>query len=301
MLHNKEIRLGSGFTGERYIHIPLPMLDLMRDQPLSQGLYLHSLGFFAHARYHYVNRPKGSNEYILIYCKEGVGYLTINNIKHKMTANQIVVIPPFIPHRYEADHTNPWSIYWAHFLGSKAEEMSVKLYKPTEISISDASRIEDRLNIFEEIFNTIKNGYSIDNLNFANISFTYFLATFLHIEQFNVAKKGSEFANNIISKVLHFMNENIENSLTIDQLSKFSGYSPSYFYRKFISEMDIAPMSYFMRMKMNKASILLITTTMRVTQIASKVGFTDSFHFSRVFSKTIGMSPQQFRKQGFKL
>jgi AraC family transcriptional regulator, arabinose operon regulatory protein len=60
-------------------------------------------------------------------------------------------------------------------------------------------------------------------------------------------------------------------------------------------------MTYFMRMKMNKASILLITTDMQVNQIASKVGFTDNFHFSRVFSKIIGMSPQKFRKQGFKL
>jgi len=301
MLHNKEIRLTSGFTGERYIHIPLPMLDLMRDQPLSQGLYLHSLGFFAHARYHYLNRPKGSNEFILIYCKEGVGNLTINNVHYKMTANQVVVIPPYVPHRYEADHTNPWSIYWAHFLGSKAEEMSVKLYQPAEISISEASRIEDRLNLFEEIFNTIKSGYSIDNLNFANISFSYFLATFSHVEQFNQAKKGREFANNIINRVLHYMNENIENSLSIEQLASFSGYSSSYFYRRFIAEMDTAPMTYFMRMKMNKASILLITTDMQVNQIASKVGFTDSFHFSRVFSKIIGMSPQKFRKQGFKL
>lgn len=301
MPNNKEIRLTSGFSGERYIHIPLPMLDLMCDQPLSKGLYLHSLGFFAHARYHYLNRPKGCNEYILIYCKEGIGNLTINNVNYRISANQAVVIPPHVQHRYEADHTTPWSIYWAHFMGTKAEEMSVRLYYPVEISISETSRIEDRLNLFEEIFNTIKTSYSIDNLNFANISFSYFLATFLHVEQFNQAKKGSEFSNNIISKVLHFMNENIENSLTIEQLASYSGYSPSYFYRRFISEMETPPMSYFMRMKINKASILLITTDMQVNQIASKVGFTDSFHFSRVFSKIIGMSPQSFRKQGFKL
>ena len=301
MPQNKEIRLSSGFVGERYIHIPLPMLDLMRDQTLSQGLYLHSLGFFAHARYHYINRPKGCSEYILLYCKEGVGNLIINNINYKMTANQVVVIPPFAPHRYEADHTNPWSIYWAHFMGTNAEEMSARLYNPTEISVLEISRIEERLNLFEEIFNTIKNNNNIDSLNFANISFAYFLATFSHVEQFNQAKKSSEFANNIINKVLHYMHENIENSLSIEQLASFCGYSPSYFYRRFIATMDTAPISYFMRMKMNKASILLITTDMKVNQVASKVGFTDSFHFSRVFSKIIGMSPQKFRKQGFKL
>lgn len=301
MIENKQIKLKSGFTGERYIHIPLPMLDLMQDQPLSRGLYLHSLGYFAHARYHYVNRPGGSKEYIFIYCREGTGRVQLSNKSYTLTSNQVMVIPPNVPHRYEADHTNPWSIYWAHFGGEHAGELSLRLFTPLQINVSEQSRIEDRLLLFEEIFNTIKNGYSIDNLNFANISFTHFLASFSHVEQFNSARRQSEYSNNIISKVVHFMNENIENQLSIDDLAAFCVYSPSYFYRRFVAEMGLPPLTYFMRMKMNKASILLITTNMQVNQVASKIGFTDSFHFSRVFSKHIGMSPQKFRKQGFRL
>jgi AraC-like DNA-binding protein len=114
-------------------------------------------------------------------------------------------------------------------------------------------------------------------------------------------KSKAYATNNIISKVVHFMNENIENHLSIDDLATFCAYSPSYFYRRFVAEMGLPPLTYFMRMKMNKASILLITTNMQVNQVASKIGFTDSFHFSRVFSKHIGMSPQKFRKQGFRL
>jgi transcriptional regulator GlxA family with amidase domain len=177
----------------------------------------------------------------------------------------------------------------------------MRLFNPLQISISEQSRIEDRLILFEEIFNTIKNGYTIDNLNFANISFAHFLASFTHVEQFNQARRQSEYSNNIISKVVHFMNENIENHLSIDDLATFCAYSPSYFYRRFVAEMGTPPLTYFMRMKMNKASILLITTSMQVNQVASKIGFADSFHFSRVFTKHIGMSPQKFRKQGFRL
>jgi AraC family transcriptional regulator of arabinose operon len=301
MAENKEIRINTGFQGERYVHIPLPMLDLIQDQTLSRGLYLHSMGYFAHARYHYVNVPKGSKEYIFIFCREGMGKIEINKKEYHLTGNEVIVIPPNVPYRYEADHTNPWSIYWAHFGGANAGELSTGLFTPQQISISDYSRIDDRLMLFEEIFNTIKNGYSIKNLNFANICFTHFLASFSHGEEFNSARRQSEYSNNIIPRVVHFMNENIENQLTIDELSTYCAYSPSYFYRRFVSEMGLPPMTYFMRMKMNKASILLITTSMQVNQIASKIGFTDSFHFSRVFRRHIGMSPQQFRKQGFRL
>ena len=298
---NKEIRLNTGFRGERYVHIPLPMLDLMQDQTLSRGLYLHSLGYFAHARYHYVNRPGGSKEYIFIFCREGAGKIEINKKDYSLTDSQVMVIPPNLPYRYEADHTNPWSIYWAHFGGANAGELSMRLFQPMQISISEHSRIDDRLTLFEEIFNTIKNGFSIDNLNFANICFAHFLASFSHGEQFNEARRQNEYSNNIIHRVVHFMNENIENQLTIDELASYCAYSPSYFYRRFVAEMSLPPLTYFMRMKMNKASILLITTSMQVNQVASKIGFADRFHFSRVFRRHIGMSPQQFRKQGFRL
>ena len=298
---NKHIKLKSGFAGERYIYIPLPMLDLMQDQPLSRGLRLHALGYFAHARYHYVNRRGGSKEYIFIYCREGVGKVQVNTKNVTLSANQVLVIPPDVPHRYEADHTNPWSIYWAHFSGVNAGELSLRLYNPLAVTVSDQSRIEDRLLLFEQIFTTLKNGYTIDNLNFANICFTHFLASFSHVEQFNSARRQSEYSNNIITKVVHFMNENIDNHLTINDMADYCAYSPSYFYRRFKAEMGMPPLTYFTRMKMNKASILLITTTMQVSQVASKIGFTDSFHFSRVFSKVIGMSPQKFRKQGFRL
>jgi AraC family transcriptional regulator, arabinose operon regulatory protein len=297
----EHIKLNTGFSGERYIHIPLPLLDLMKDDPLSADLHIHSLGFFAHARYHYVIRNKGCQEYILIYCREGKGKITLNGREIKIEPNQLIVLPPNIPHRYEADHTNPWSIYWVHFMGAKAEIFSRKLYEPVFAAQTENSRIEVRLELFEEIFNTLRRGFNIDNLNFANIVFAHFLATFTHAEQFQQQKRSSEYSNNVISRVVHYMNENIENNLTIHDFASYCGYSPSYFYRKFMREMEIAPMNYFTNMKINKASILLVTTNMQVSQIAAKVGYKDSFHFSRVFSKTLGISPNQFRKEKFRL
>lgn len=301
MLNNKSVKLSSGFSGERYIHIPLPLLDLMRDNPLSKDLYIHSLGFFAHARFHYVNRTKGCKEYILIYCREGKGKGTVNGKDFVLEANQLIVLPPEIPHRYEADHNNPWSIYWVHFVGENAEIFSRKLYEPLSDPTTDTSRIESRLRLFEEIFNTIRNGFTIENLNFANIAFTYFMATFTHLEQFLQARRSNEYGNNVISRVVHYMNENLENNMSIDDFASYCGYSPSFFYRKFVQEMECSPMNYFTKMKINKASILLITTDMRISQIAAKVGYADSFHFSRVFSRTLGISPNQFRKENFKL
>lgn len=42
---------------------------------------------------------------------------------------------------------------------------------------------------------------------------------------------------------------------------------------------------------------MLAETSMRVNQICHKVGFDDSYYFSRVFSRTMGMSPREYRER----
>ena len=68
------IQLALGFPGERFIYLPLSLIDVMIDSPLTGDLILYSLGHFSHARYHYINRINGCKQYIFIYCKEGKGF-----------------------------------------------------------------------------------------------------------------------------------------------------------------------------------------------------------------------------------
>ncbi|MDD6977115.1 MAG: AraC family transcriptional regulator, partial [Prevotellaceae bacterium] len=40
---------------------------------------------------------------------------------------------------------------------------------------------------------------------------------------------------------------------------------------------------------------LLETTDLKINQICAKVGIDDSYYFSRLFTKTIGISPKKYR------
>ena len=50
-----------------------------------------------------------------------------------------------------------------------------------------------------------------------------------------------------------------------------------------------------MRLKLNKAGRMLLTSELSVKEIASMVGFEDQFHFSRNFKKHFGYSPSEYR------
>ena len=290
-----------GFSGERFIYLPTPMINLMEDSPLTSGLYIYSMGYFSRASHHYINRPAGCDEFLFIYCKDGEGWIDLYGKRKRLEANQFIILPRNIPHAYGANEQSPWTIYWIHFRGDKAPLFSNHFDNPTIVSPSALSRIEERLDLFEEIFYTLNESSSMSHMHYANLCFAHFLGSFLFIDVFRSKFRKKEYSENIINRVVHYMNENIECKLKLSDFAKFCGYSDSYFYRKFVKEIGHPPMDYFMRLKINKACKLLIQTDMKVNQIAYKLGFKESQHFSRVFSNTMGVSALEFRRLQFQL
>lgn len=57
-----------------------------------------------------------------------------------------------MPHAYGADEGNPWTIYWIHFKGTLASCYAKNAAQPMEILPEKHSRINNRINLFEEIF-----------------------------------------------------------------------------------------------------------------------------------------------------
>ena len=67
-----------GFKDEQYIVIPTEAFSTFAQHPLVKGLYLTDVGFFPHALHHYRERRDGADEWILLYCTEGEGYVQLD-------------------------------------------------------------------------------------------------------------------------------------------------------------------------------------------------------------------------------
>ena len=65
--------------------------------------------------------------------------------------------------------------------------------------------------------------------------------------------------------------------------------------RLFQQETGVTPWRYVLECRMRYASILLLTTQLRIKEIAFQCGFAGEFHFSREFKKITGLSPRMFR------
>lgn len=291
------IRLKEGFSGSRGIVLPPYVKASIPNDPLLSALHVTDIGYYPEAHFHYVERTQGIAEFVFIYCVEGEGNFTVGSSTYTVHANQYFVLPARQPHRYAADDQHPWTIYWIHFGGQLAQHYVLPGLAPRDIMPEKGSRISTRTNTFEEIFQTLHQGFDLEHLRYASCLFHFYLGTLRYIDQYRSSPRATaeEEVDQVISAALHYMQENLEKRLTLPEIAEFVGYSVSHFSHIFLSRMGQSPLSYLNKLKIDEAAHLLTTTDMKVNQICFKVGFDDPYYFSRLFSKAKGMSPRQYR------
>ena len=103
-------------------------------------------------------------------------------------------------------------------------------------------------------------------------------------------------ANDHIYKAMHFIHENLDRYITVEQLASISGLSVEHMIRLFNKCMGISPLQYINQKRIEKAQLQLLTTNMTVKEISMSLGFVDNSYFTRVFKRVAGKTPNEYRK-----
>lgn len=98
-----------------------------------------------------------------------------------------------------------------------------------------------------------------------------------------------------MSGVIRHMEAHYPEPLSVGAMANLAHLSLSQFERRFKALFQVTPLQYLIRLRLNKASHLLSTTTKKITDIATLCGFYDHSHFIRQFGKTFGISPSTYR------
>jgi AraC-like DNA-binding protein len=96
--------------------------------------------------------------------------------------------------------------------------------------------------------------------------------------------------------VLGLMHSNLTHGWTLDELGQQVGLSRSALAERFRGALGDTPLNHLRTLRMQKAMQLLADTRQTLEQVAQAVGYQDAFGFSKVFKRTTGLSPRQFRE-----
>ena len=99
-----------------------------------------------------------------------------------------------------------------------------------------------------------------------------------------------------IHKALEYIQNNLNRNISRADIAKVVFLNEDYFSRLFKQETGYNYKDYTLMKKMKLAKHLLRNTKLSISIVASKVGYDNFSHFSKMFKKMSGMTPQEYRK-----
>ncbi len=103
-------------------------------------------------------------------------------------------------------------------------------------------------------------------------------------------------ADDLVQKAAHFIDENLQNDLTVKTISKHLNVSKNVLYNKFHEQLHCTVNQYVTKKRIEKSLGYLLKTDLSMEEIAQRTGFSGASYYSKAFKKQMGVSPLKYKK-----
>lgn len=100
-----------------------------------------------------------------------------------------------------------------------------------------------------------------------------------------------------IADVILYIKKNYNRDITLKTISEEVNYSFNYLSQIFKEQVGENFTDFLIRIRMDRAKLLLRDTNLKIYEIAGQVGYTDSSYFCRLFKKIEGLNPVEYREK----
>jgi AraC family transcriptional regulator of arabinose operon len=283
-----------GFPGQRLVIVPPPIAIESSRKPIVRDLCVTHIGAFVAAGGHHVERPHGTSQHILIACISGKGSCSLADRDWKMEPGDLLFLPPRLHHIYSADPLSPWTIFWIHFRGIRAEDHLANLGVSTANPVLSVTDPAVMIDAFEDTFRHATHGFSEAAMTGLSTAF----GRLLGLAKVHQRASGgrSRHAENRLLKALSLMRNDLSRPWTLVELARESNLSVPHFTELCRRQTGLPPLGLLIRLRLQRAMDLLQQGNHTVAEAAEAVGYGDPFYFSRLFRKHMGVTPSACRQ-----
>ena len=107
-------------------------------------------------------------------------------------------------------------------------------------------------------------------------------------------------SDNRINDMIIFLQNNFQESLTVEKIAENFYMNSEYFSRYFKNRMGVGPKEYLTEMRMGYAEMLICRTDMKILDVCMACGYNSITTFLRDFRKKHGLTPKQMREENKK-
>lgn len=258
-------------------------------------IFPESVGNYWDHPEHYSVREAGSlNNFNIHYVVSGKGYVECDGVVHTLEAGEAVLYFPLQQQHYYSSKDDPWDIRWVHFYGSGLQDYMIErgFHKSQLWTVRQPAAWEQ---VHEELLVEAETFRMLHPTKLAALTFAI-LAVFVEQAVPISGSKASSSGNRIL-ELLPFMQQEAAQPFVLEYWAEQAGVSPYYFCKLFRSVMEMTPMDFITRSRLQMAKQwLLERKEMNIGQIAGDAGYPSVSYFNKRFMEHEGMTPTVYRQ-----
>jgi len=239
------------------------------------------------------------HDYYLIHTvTSGKGEFIIRDECHKCGPGDTFIIFPGELFSYQADLIEPWHYMWVAFVGHGAAESMALIDASPEQPIISGSFGPSLQNYYDQLHRCFDSASFPELVNLEAGGWVRLLFRELGLARKKLVTHqyaADSAVDLVVKQAIQFLSLQFTQPISIEHMSSMFGYHRTHLCKLFKQSTGLSPMQYLLRIRMQRAELLL-ATSMPVDQVASSVGFSDALYFSKKFRKWQGQSPTEYRK-----
>jgi AraC-like DNA-binding protein len=242
--------------------------------------------------------PATRNHFLFHYIFSGKGLFrafdtgNVENEYH-LEGGQGFMIWPMQHTFYIADEKNPWTYAWVEFDGFKARELVTEAGITYNYPIYSSKDDEERELMQNELLAIVRGKNSPPLAVMGHMYF--FMNAFINSSSLRKKATGGSIRDFYVRESLNFIERHFHEEIGVEEIAAFCNIDRSYLGKIFKSILHTSPQNFLIQYRINKACELMKITDRTISEISCMVGYQNQFNFSRVFKKTMGQSPRDWR------
>lgn len=245
-------------------------------------------------------------DYELVLIVRGGGTWVCDGERYQLAAHDLLLIPPFVPHSFEADSARESEHIAVHFdfaPGIPATARGLDQRRPFRVRFTHGLQFALQRRLYaghrvERGLQAVVAAHAAGGALGPAMASAHLAGILLLLLAEPAGGRGP--ADDLrqharVERVTAYMHAQLGNRLDHAALERVSGLSPSRLQAVFREVTGYPPLDYLRRLRVEEARRLLADARLSVKEIAARTGFRDTSHFSKVFRRIDGLSPAHYR------
>ena len=232
--------------------------------------------------------------YLLQIVFDGIAHVTVGNEKaFPVSKGYAFCLPPNVPHSYLADYNEPTTRAWISWSGEFATQIAKQLNTLSNPHCLKVNNLDMVVEQFHGLFNARSRSSEATTIIYS--CFYKILANCM--SPINSSAKMQTTDSLLFDDIIHYVDTNIMNQLSVSDIAHLFGYDASSIYRKFKLHTGLSLKEYIQHRRVALAMGLICSTDLSLDEIAIRCGYNDKAALNMLFLRKKNISLAQYTKE----